>query len=35
MVEDYIDRENMIIKYNPNDVFGDQDYSLFIFIDFI
>jgi hypothetical protein len=21
----YIDRENMIIEYNPNDVFGDQD----------
>jgi predicted transcriptional regulator len=25
IVEDYIDRENMIIEYNPNDVFGDQD----------
>jgi hypothetical protein len=25
MVEDYIDRKNMIIKYNPNDVFGDQN----------
>jgi hypothetical protein len=23
--EDYIDGENMIIEYNPNDVFGDQD----------
>jgi hypothetical protein len=25
MVEGYIDEENMIIEYNPNDVFGDQD----------
>jgi hypothetical protein len=25
MVEDYIDGENMIIEYNPNNVFGDQD----------
>jgi hypothetical protein len=24
-VEDYIDRENVIIEYNLNDVFGDQD----------
>jgi hypothetical protein len=24
-VDDYIDRENMIVKYNSNDVFGDQD----------
>jgi hypothetical protein len=34
MVEDYIDGENMIIEYNLNDVFGDQDYTTFIFIDF-
>jgi hypothetical protein len=25
MVEDYIDRENMIMECNPNNVFGDQD----------
>jgi hypothetical protein len=25
MVKDYIDGENMIIKYNPNNVFGDQE----------
>jgi hypothetical protein len=24
-VEDYINRENMIIEYNLNDVFEDQD----------
>jgi hypothetical protein len=24
-VENYIDRENMIVEYNSNDVFGDQD----------
>jgi hypothetical protein len=24
-VEDYIDGDNMIIEYNPNDVFGDHD----------
>jgi hypothetical protein len=24
-VEDYIDRENMIIDYNSNNVFKDQD----------
>jgi hypothetical protein len=24
-VKNYIDRENMIIEYNSNDVFGDQD----------
>jgi hypothetical protein len=24
-VEDYIDRENMIIEYDSNGVFGDQD----------
>jgi hypothetical protein len=25
MIKDYIDKDNMIIEYNPNDVFGDQD----------
>jgi hypothetical protein len=25
MVEDYINGENMIVKYNSNDVFGDQE----------
>jgi hypothetical protein len=25
IVEDYIDDENMIIEYNSNDVFRDQD----------
>jgi hypothetical protein len=25
MVKDYINEENMIIEYNLNDVFGDQD----------
>jgi hypothetical protein len=25
MVEDYIDGENIIIEYNLNDVFGNQD----------
>jgi hypothetical protein len=25
MVEYYIDGENMIVEYNSNDVFGDQD----------
>jgi hypothetical protein len=24
-VEDYIDGENMIVEYNLNDMFGDQD----------
>jgi hypothetical protein len=35
IVKDYIDGLNMIIKYNPKDVFEDQDYAPFIFIDFI
>jgi hypothetical protein len=34
-VEDYIDGENLIVKYNPNDMFGVQDYASFILIDFI
>jgi hypothetical protein len=34
MDDDYIDGENMIIKYNSNDVFGDQEYAPFIFLDF-
>jgi hypothetical protein len=34
-VEDYIDKDNMIIEYNLNDMFGDQDYAPFILIDFI
>jgi hypothetical protein len=25
MVEDYIDGENIIVEYNLNDMFGDQD----------
>jgi hypothetical protein len=25
MIEHYIDGENMIVEYNPNDAFGDQD----------
>jgi hypothetical protein len=25
MIEDYIDRENMIIEYNSNDMFGDLE----------
>jgi hypothetical protein len=24
-IDDYIDGENMIIEYNSNDVFGDQE----------
>jgi hypothetical protein len=24
-MDDYIDNENMIIEYNSNDVFGDQE----------
>jgi hypothetical protein len=23
--DDYIDRENMIVEYNSNDMFGDQE----------
>jgi hypothetical protein len=33
-VKDYIDEENQIVEYNPNDVFGDLDYALFISVDF-
>jgi hypothetical protein len=25
MTDDYIDGENMIVEYNSNDVFGDQE----------
>jgi hypothetical protein len=32
--DNYIDGENMIVEYNLNDVFGDQEYAPFIFIDF-
>jgi hypothetical protein len=28
---DYINGENMVVEYNSNDVFGDQDYAPFIF----
>jgi hypothetical protein len=34
MTNDYIDGENMIIEYNLNDVFRDQEYAPFIFLDF-
>jgi hypothetical protein len=33
-VDDYINGKNMIVEYNLNDVFEDQEYALFIFIDF-
>jgi hypothetical protein len=32
--DDYIDGENMIIEYNSNDMFGDQEYAPFILLDF-
>jgi hypothetical protein len=32
--EDYIDKENMIIEYNSNDMFGDQEYAPFILLDY-
>jgi hypothetical protein len=31
---DYIDGENMIVEYNSNDMFGDQEYAPFILLDF-
>jgi hypothetical protein len=34
MADDYIDGENMIVEYNSNDMFGDQEYAPFIFLDF-
>jgi hypothetical protein len=32
--DDYIDRENVIVEYNSNDMFGDQEYAPFILLDF-
>jgi hypothetical protein len=32
--DDYIDGENMIIEYNSNYMFGDQEYAPFILLDF-
>jgi hypothetical protein len=32
--DDYITGENMIIEYNSNDMFGDQEYAPFILLDF-
>jgi hypothetical protein len=32
--DDYIDEENMIVEYNSNDMFGDQEYAPFILLDF-
>jgi hypothetical protein len=32
--DDYIDRENMMIEYNSNVMFGDQEYASFILLDF-
>jgi hypothetical protein len=34
LTDDYIDEENMIIEYNSNDMFGDQEYAPFILLDF-
>jgi hypothetical protein len=34
MIDDYIDGDNMIIEYNSNDVFRDQEWAPFIFLDF-
>jgi hypothetical protein len=34
LTDDYIDEENMIVEYNSNDMFGDQEYALFILLDF-
>jgi hypothetical protein len=31
----YIDGENMIVEYNSNDMFGEQEYAPFILLDFI
>jgi hypothetical protein len=31
---DYIDRENMIVEYNSNNMFEDQEYAPFILLDF-
>jgi hypothetical protein len=30
----YIDGENMIVEYNSNDMFGDQEYAPFILLEF-
>jgi hypothetical protein len=32
--DDYIDGKNMIIEYNSNDMFGDQEWNPFISLDF-
>jgi hypothetical protein len=34
MTDDCIDGENMIVEYNSNGMFGDQEYAPFIFLDF-
>jgi hypothetical protein len=34
LIDDYIDGDNMIIEYNSNDMFGDQEYAPFILLDF-
>jgi hypothetical protein len=34
LTNDYIDRENMIIEYNSNDIFGDQECAPFTLLDF-
>jgi hypothetical protein len=33
-IDDYINRENMIVEYNSNDMFEDQEYAPFILLDF-
>jgi hypothetical protein len=32
--DDYIDGENLIVEYNSNDMFGDQEQAPFILLDF-
>jgi hypothetical protein len=32
--DDYNDAENMIVEYNSNDMFVDQEYAPFILLDF-
>jgi hypothetical protein len=34
LTDDYIDEENMLVEYNLDDMFGDQEYSPFILLDF-
>jgi hypothetical protein len=35
LTDDYIGGENIIVEYNSNDMFGDQEYAPFILLDFI